>query len=134
MCEFHCSLTDYNLILIICLIIHGSQISICQWRNFFIMSQGVMQKTIFREYREETKKRHILFCSSFLNFWDMKTLILSKDRIFDGIFGETNFKMRQLLVDTHMAQNQKWQKNIFLILYPRAFFSSLRCSELRTDF
>jgi len=45
--------------------------------------------------------------STSVNFGDIKTLIPSKERIFDIVFGGINFKMRQLLVDTHMAQNQK---------------------------
>jgi len=37
----------------------------------------------------------------------MKTLIPSKDRIFDIVFVGINFEMRQLLIDPQMAQNQK---------------------------
>jgi len=84
------------------------------------------EKIIFLNRTSSTvrgqKKRHMFFCSSFLNFWDMRTLILSKDRIFDIVFGGIIFKMRQLLVDPQMAQNQKWQKNFCSFLYPWAFF------------
>ena len=52
-------------------------------------------------------KGPILNWSKSVNFWDMTTLIISKDRIFDIVFCGINFEMRQLLVDTHMAQNQK---------------------------
>ena len=52
----------------------------------------------------------------------MKTLILSKDSIFDIIFGETTFKMRQFLVDPQMAQNQKCQKYFAHFCTPELFF------------
>ena len=86
-------------------------------------------------YRGGTKKKgQMLNCSSSFNFWDMKTLILSKDRIFDIVFGGINFKMRQLLVYPHMAQNQKWQKNFLLIFVPPSFFwASLICSAYNID-
>ena len=64
----------------------------------------------------------------------MKTLILSKDSPFDIVFCEIFFKVRQLLVDPHMAQNQKWQKQILLIFVPPSFFlASLICSAYNID-
>ena len=47
MCEFDCSLTDYSLKLIFCLIIYGFAFSICHRRNFSILTRGVIQKSIF---------------------------------------------------------------------------------------
>ena len=101
--------------------------------KFFVKNNSFLQLNLllfnafffprnFNIYRAGKKKQPMFFCSKFLNFWDTKTLILSKDRIFDIVFGGINFKMRQLLVGTHMAQNQKWQKKICSFLYPRAFF------------
>ena len=68
--------------------------------NFFFRDQKKFEKMHFLlvNYRAGKKKAQMFFCSEFLNFWDTKTLIPSKDRIFDIVFGEINFKMRKLLV------------------------------------
>ena len=48
-------------------------------------------------YRAAKKKGPMLNWSTSVNFGDIKTLIPSKERIFDIVFGGNNFKMRQLL-------------------------------------
>ena len=40
---------------------------------------------------------------------------------FPGKFDGTILKVRQILIDTHIAQTHKWQKNL-LIFVPRVFF------------
>ena len=53
----------------------------------------------------------------------------SKDKIFDIVFGGIIFKMRQLLIDSQMAQNQNDKKNVMFIFVPLSFFyASLLCS------
>ena len=73
-------------------------------------------------YRAGKKKGTMLNWSSALNFWDMTTLILSKERIGPGKFFGIILKVRQLLVVSLMAQNQNCKKKICSFLYPRAFF------------
>ena len=72
------------------------------------------------------KKGPILNWSTSVNFWDITTLLRNADtlkkRIFPGKFDGTILKVRQLLVDTHMAQNPKMTKKFCSFLYPRGFF------------
>ena len=75
------------------------------------------------------KKRQMLNWSSSFNFWDMTTLILSKERIFPGKFDGTILKVRQLLVVSLMAQNQNCNKKFWSIFLPPSFFlAGLICS------
>ena len=61
-------------------------------------------------YRAGKKKGTMLNWPSSLNFWDMTTLILSKERIGPGKFYEIILKVRQLLVVSLTAQNQNCKK------------------------
>ena len=54
-------------------------------------------------------------------FWRYDSADTFKIKDFLGKFDGTILKMRQQLADTHMAQNQKWQKNFCSFLYPQAF-------------
>ena len=74
-----------------------------------------------RNYRAGKKKATMLNWSSSLNFWDMTTLILSKESIGPGKFYGIILKVRQFLVVSLMAQT-KTVKKFCSFLYPRAFF------------
>ena len=66
------------------------------------------------------KKRKMLCCSRFLNFWDMKTLIPSKDRIFDSFWD--NFQNETTFSWPTNGTKPKITKKICSFFYPWAFF------------
>ena len=95
----------------------------------FFCSNGGCRYTVLGQ-----KKGTMLNWSSSLNFWDMTTLILSKERMGPGKFYGIILKVRQLLVVSLMAQNQKCKNKFCSFLYPELFFASLICSVYNIDF
>ena len=123
LCQFDCCLFDYNLILNLCLTIHESQFSIFGWRNFFNMSQWVIQINIFGENNFVLKNYFSLFffflirCIQDLNCFTQKVILtflqlfkkVDAYETFSSFWGKTqgaSFKIRK-----ERMTEKEWYKN-----------------------
>ena len=82
------------------------------WKVGVPYYESIKINTSLLSYREKKKEWTISYWSSSFSFWDMTTLIHSKEK---------------KLVDSQMVPNQTFQIkfSLFLILYPQVFLASL---------